>query len=94
MSLAEGKRKRLISQFKVLFPEMSENVVKYGEFRGDNEALAITLNDNSKYIIVFFLKNRFGDAENQIILEFNQSQNTIKDIGFYKMSYDDESKKI
>ena len=43
MSLAEGKRKRLISQFKLLFPEMSENIVKYGEFRGDNETLAIIL---------------------------------------------------
>lgn len=46
MSLAEGKRKKLISQFKVLFPEMSEKAVKYGEFRGDNETLSITLNDN------------------------------------------------
>lgn len=46
MSLAEGKRKRLISQFKMLFPEMAEKAVKYGEFRGDNETLSVILNDN------------------------------------------------
>ena len=46
MALAEGKRKRLINQFKILFPEISENAVKYGEFKGDNETLSITLNDN------------------------------------------------
>lgn len=46
MALAEGKRRRLINQFKMMFPEMAENAVKYGEFRGDNETLSITLNDN------------------------------------------------
>lgn len=46
MALAEGKRKRLINQFKMMFPEMAKNAVKYGEFRGDNETLSITLNDN------------------------------------------------
>lgn len=46
MSLADGKRKRLINQFKMMFPEMAENAVKYGEFRSDNETLSITLNDN------------------------------------------------
>lgn len=46
MSLAEGKRKRLINQFGMLFPEMAEKAVKYGEFRGDNETLSVTLNDN------------------------------------------------
>ena len=46
MSLAEGKRKRLINKFKEIFPELAENAVKYGEFRGDNETLSITLNDN------------------------------------------------
>ena len=46
MSLADGKRKRLIDAFGKMFPEMAENVVKYGEFRGDSETLSITLNDN------------------------------------------------
>jgi len=80
----------------IAFRHLTDNEKKYIKpFIVENgQKKLITLNDSSKYIIVFFLKNRFGDADNQIILEFNQSQNTIKDIGFYKMSYDDELKKI
>lgn len=46
MSLSECKRKRLIEKFEMMFPEMAEKAVKYGEFRGDNETLSVIMNGN------------------------------------------------
>lgn len=45
MSLAEGKRKRLINQFEMRFPEMAEKAASYGEFRGDSNTLKVTFKD-------------------------------------------------
>lgn len=47
-----------------------------------------TLDPEKHYIIEFIMKNRWGDMSEQIVLEFNQSFNTIKDIGYYKVPYD------
>lgn len=55
----------------------------------NGERKYISLDKNKKYIIMFIMKNRFGDADNQIIIEFNQSQNTIRDIGFFRMAYEE-----
>ena len=46
------------------------------------------LDPEKHYIIQFIMKNRWGDMSEQIVQEFNQSFNTIKDIGYYKVPYD------
>lgn len=46
MSLAEGKRKRLVDIFEKRFPEIVDKVLSYGEFRGDNGTLKIQFKDN------------------------------------------------
>ena len=58
-----------------------------------DEPERIELNPNKHYIMQFIMKNRWGDTQDQIIQEFNQSFNTIRDIGYYKASYDDFNKK-
>lgn len=45
MSLAEGKRKRLINQFEMRFPEIAGQATAYGEFRGDSNTLKIAFKD-------------------------------------------------
>lgn len=45
MSLAEGKRKRLIDIFEKRFPEIASQISSYGEFRGDNGTLKILFKD-------------------------------------------------
>jgi len=47
------------------------------------------LNPDKHYIMQFIMKNRYGDTSTQIVQEFDQSFNTIKDIGYYRASYDD-----
>ena len=46
------------------------------------------LDPEKHYIMQFIMKNRWGDIQDQIVQEFNQSFNTIKDIGYYRASYD------
>lgn len=45
MSLAEGKRKRLIDIFEKRFSEIADKVSSYGEFRGDNNTLKVVIKD-------------------------------------------------
>lgn len=47
------------------------------------------LKPENHYILMFVMKNRWGNVNPQIVLEFNQSFNTIKDIGYYDAVYDD-----
>jgi hypothetical protein len=53
----------------------------------------IDLDEDKHYIMVFPMKNRFGDVSKQIVMEFDQSFNTLKDVGYYNMSYDDFSRR-
>lgn len=46
------------------------------------------LDSEKHYIVQFIMKNRWGDASEQIIQEFNQNFNTLKDVGYYKIAYD------
>lgn len=45
MSLADGKRKRLIDAFGKMFPEIASQASAYGEFRGDSNTLKIVFKD-------------------------------------------------
>ena len=47
------------------------------------------LDADKHYIMQFIMKNRCGDTTTQIVQEFNQSFNTIRDVGYFKASYDD-----
>ena len=60
--------------------------VKIGEKK---EKKLFDLDPEKHYIIQFIMKNRWGDMSEQIVQEFNQSFNTIRDIGYYKVPYDD-----
>ena len=46
------------------------------------------LDPEKHYIVMFIMKNRWGNL-GQIVLEFNQSFNTIKDVGYVSIDYDD-----
>lgn len=46
------------------------------------------LDPEKHYIVQFIMKNRWGDMSEQIVQEFNQSFNTIRDVGYYKVPYD------
>lgn len=78
--------------FRHLTDIEKENIKPYVMMNG--KLKYIDLDPNKTYIVIFLMKNRFGTTETQIIIEFNQSQNTIRDVGFYKMPYEDEIKKI
>lgn len=62
---------------------------------GSNSKIKITydLNPEDHYILMFIMKNRFGNVNPQIVMKFNQSFNTIEDVGYYEAIYDDFSRK-
>lgn len=62
---------------------------------GSNGKVKVTydLDPNKHYIIQFIMKNRFGNVNPQIVLEFNQAFNTIEDVGYYDAVYDDFSRR-
>lgn len=51
------------------------------------------LDDSKDYIIVFIPKNRYGQADVQIVYERNQSFNSLKEIGYCEVEYDGFDKK-
>ena len=52
-----------------------------------------TLDENKDYIIVFIPKNRYGQADIQIVYERNQSFNSLKEIGYCNVEFDGFDKK-
>ena len=60
MSLAEGKRKRLIDVFEKRFPEIAYQVSSYGEFRGDNNTLKILFKNKDILGTLAFYDNGNG----------------------------------
>ena len=46
------------------------------------------LNPEKHYIVQFIMKNRWGDLSEQIVQEFDQSFNVIRDVGYYRVPYD------
>ena len=51
------------------------------------------LNPEKHYIVQFIMKNRWGDMSEQIVQEFDQSFNVIRDVGCYKVPYDNFKRK-
>lgn len=47
------------------------------------------LDPNQHYITMFIMKNRWGDTNEQIVMEFNQSFNIMRDVGFVNVAFDD-----
>ena len=60
----------------------------YEKINGKTVRKPIDLDHDKHYIIQFIMKNRWGDVSEQIVQEFNQSFNVIKDVGYYKVDYD------
>ena len=44
------------------------------------------LDVDKSYIVVFTPKNRFGETNTQIVYEYNQQWNQLKEIGFIEIS--------
>lgn len=60
----------------------------------DKNGKEIKLNKDKHYIVYFVLKNRNGSTNKQVIAEFNQDFNVIKDIGYIKLQQNISSKTI
>ena len=51
------------------------------------------LDPEKHYIVQFIMKNRWGDVNEQIVQEFDQNFNVIRDVGYYKVAYDNFSRR-
>ena len=77
--------------FRPVFSDEYDKIKPYkykyenGEKKGKEE---VTLNTEKHYIIQFVMKNRWGDVSEQIVQEFNQNFNTLFDVGYYRVPYD------
>lgn len=71
-------------------PIQNNEIDKIKPYTWDNKIKKIhDLDENKHYIVLFIMKNRYGNTNNQIVLEFDQSFNVIRDIGYCNISYDD-----
>ena len=63
---------------------------KYERVEGSDKKIKkeFELNPDKHYIVQFLMKDRWGDTSEQIIQEFDQNFNVIRDIGYYRVPYD------
>ena len=76
--------------FRFLFGDEKEKLKPY-TFQKDNNGKWSNirqlhdLDPSKSYIVCFTPKNRFGDTTTQIIYEYNQGFNLLKEIGFIEI---------
>ena len=81
-----------VVMFRFLFQDEKERLqpftIKKDEETGKytNVRELHTLDPNKSYIIVFIPKNRFGETNQQIVMEFSQSFMSLHDVGFVEIS--------
>lgn len=80
-----GTSKRIAdcAEVALAFRELTEEEID--EYKPIKNNKAISLDKDKHYIVYFILKNRNGDTKKQVIAEFNQDYNIIKDIGYIKI---------
>lgn len=76
--------------FRFLFSDEKEKLKPYTFQKDENGKWSSIrklhdLDPTKSYIVCFTPKNRFGDTTSQIVYEYNQSFNTLKEIGFIEI---------
>ena len=78
--------------FRFLFKDEREKLKPY-TFKKDEETGKYSsvkelhdLDPEKNYIVVFIPKNRFGETNQQIVMEFSQSFMTLRDVGYVEIS--------
>lgn len=63
MAIGEARRKFLQEKFEAMFPQMAEEVEKYGGWRNDNGTLCIYLKDGKGILAFNYATNRVWRLE-------------------------------
>lgn len=78
-------------------PIMNDEIDKIKPFTYSKESSKIkiehTLDPDEHYIMMFVMKNRFGNINPQIVMKFNQNFNTLEDVGYWNQGYDNFSRR-